>query len=86
MTTKSVFRMTIDLPIEDHKRLKTLSALSSKPMRDIIVEALGIFYKIEEKKSNNPNAETRKVLDEIKRGKDLIKCDSVDDLFKKIGI
>ena len=75
--------MTIDLPIEDHKRLKTIAALNSKPMKDIIVEALGMFYKTQE---HIPNTETRKVLDEIKSGKGLVKCESVDDLFKKLGI
>ena len=52
-------------------------------MKDIIAEALGMFYKTQE---HIPNTETRKVLDEIKSGKGLVKCESVDDLFKKLGI
>ena len=86
MATKEVFRMTIDLGVEDHKRLKTIAALDGRPMRDIIVEALGMFYKAKEHKFNRPNAETRKALNEIKRGEGLVRCESVDDLFKKLGI
>ena len=87
METKNTFRFTIDLPKEEHKRLKTMSALSGKSMRDIIVEALNTFYREQEHfSSNNPNAETRKILDEIKRGEGLIECSSLEDLFNKLGI
>lgn len=87
METKNTFRFTIDLPKEEHKRLKTMSALSGKSMRDIIVEALNTFYKGQEYlHSNNPNAETRQILDEIKRDEGLIKCNSLGDLFNKLDI
>lgn len=33
-----------------------------------------------------PNAETQKVLKETDKGKGLIKCKDIDDLFNKIGI
>lgn len=82
-----MFRFTIDLPKEKHKRLKTMAALSGKSMRDIIVEALDVFYKEYSPIAyNEPNAETKKVLDEIKRGEGLIKCENLDELFKKLGI
>ena len=33
-----------------------------------------------------PNTETRKVLDETDKGKNLLECQNVEDLFKQIGI
>lgn len=86
MATKDIFRMTIDLNVEDHKRLKAIAALNGKPMRDVIVEALDAFYKTQQLKSNRPNTETRKTLDEIKAGKGITKCESIEDIFKKLGI
>lgn len=35
---------------------------------------------------NEPNAETKKVLDETDQGGGLIKCKDADDLFDKLGI
>ena len=32
----NLFRMTIDIPVEDHKRLKALAAVLGKSMREII--------------------------------------------------
>ena len=110
MAERHLFRMTLDLTIEDHKRLKTMAALSGKSMRDVIVEALERFYKepgvgeisekpasrstsksvkktaTKERKAKMPNTQTRKVLDEIKRGEGLVECKNIDDLFKKLGI
>ena len=92
MSTRETFRMTIDMSIDDHTRLKTMSALYGKPMRTIIAEALDVFYKQQKhkapkkRKANQPNAETRKVLDEIERGEGLLRCGSLDDFFKKFGI
>ncbi len=83
MATKETFRFTLDLPLEQHKRLKTMAALHGKSMRVIIVEALDKFYAEE---LNAPNAETRAAIEEAERGAGIIKCSSKEDLFKKLGI
>ena len=39
MTAKShLSRMTIDIPEEDHKRLKALAAVLGKSMRELIID------------------------------------------------
>ena len=55
MSAKSnLSRMTIDLPIEDHKRLKALAAVLGKSMREIVADWIhGNLYS-----ENVPNAET----------------------------
>lgn len=41
MSTKNdLSRITIDIPKEDHKRLKALAALEGKSMREIIIESI----------------------------------------------
>ena len=75
-------RMTIDIPAEDHKRLKALAAVLGKSMREIIAEWIhGNLYS-----ENTPNAETLKAIESIEKGKDLIEAKDVQDLFRKLGI
>ena len=74
-------RVTIDIPKADHKRLKAQAAIMGKSMKDIILEGINIVLC-----NNIPNAETRKVIEEIEKGKGLKKSKSLDDLFDKLGI
>jgi len=75
-------RMTIDIPEEDHKRLKALAAVLGKSMREIVADWIhGYLYS-----ENTPNAETLKAIDKIEKNKDLIEATDVQDLFKKLGI
>ncbi len=75
-------RMTIDLPNEDHKRLKALAAVLGKSMREIVAEWIhGNLYS-----ENTPNAETLKAIESVEKGKGLIQADDVADLFRKLGI
>jgi len=60
--------MTLDLPAEDHKRLKALAAVLGKSMREIVAEWIhGNLYS-----ENTPNAETMKAIENIEKVKDLI--------------
>lgn len=75
-------RMTIDMPEEDHKRLKALAAVLGKSMREIVIEWIhGHLYK-----SNTPNATTLEAIKQIEQGDNLIESANIDDLFKKLGI
>lgn len=74
--------MTIDLPQETHKRLKALAALRGKSMREIVEE----FIEDHLYSRNVPNAETLRVMKEVEEGIGLIKCDSLEDLHKKLGL
>ena len=83
MSTKShMSRMTIDVPEEDHIRLKALAAIMGKSMRELIIEWIHehLYSK------NSPNAETLAAIKQIERGENLIHSDNIDDLFKKLGI
>ena len=83
MSVKSnLSRMTIDLPNEDHKRLKALAAVLGKSMREIVAEWIhGNLYS-----ENTPNAETLKAIESVEKGKGLIQADDVADLFRQLGI
>lgn len=83
MTTKShLSRMTIDIPQEDHKRLKALAAVFGKSMREIVIEWIHEHLY----SSNTPNAETLNAMKQIEHGENLIESKDIDDMFKKLGI
>ncbi len=83
MSSKSdLFRMTIDIPSEDHKRLKALAAIIGKSMRELVAEWIhGNLYS-----RNTPNSATLKAIDNIEKGKGLVEAEDADDLFRKLGI
>jgi len=37
---KKLSRITLDIPQEDHKKLKTIAAVLGKSMRELIIESL----------------------------------------------
>lgn len=83
MTAKSqMARMTIDVPKEDHKRLKALAAVLGKSMREIIIEWVHEHLY----SSNTPNAETLDAIKQIENRKNLVESDNIEELFKKLGI
>ncbi len=82
MTAKHQSRMTIDIPEEDHKRLKALAALRGETMREIIVG----WIQENLYSSNSPNAATLKAIEKVEKREDLVRCDDIDDLFEKLGI
>ncbi len=75
-------RMTIDVPEEDHKRLKALAAVLGKSMREIIIEWIHEHLY----SSNTPNSETLEAIKQIEQGDNLIESENMEDLFKKLGI
>ena len=83
MSSKSnLFRMTVDIPAEDHKRLKALAAVLGKSMREIVSDWIhGNLYS-----ENVPNAATLKAIESIEKGKDLVEAKDAQDLFRKLGI
>lgn len=75
--------MIVELPKEQHKRLKARALLVGKSMSQVVIEALQVteecFYS-----DHYPNKETQKSLKNIEEGKNLTRCESLDILFKKI--
>ena len=75
-----ISRITIDMPKADHKRLKAISAVLGKSMRELVVES------IKEHLYKYPNKETLKAIENVEKGKDLTRAKNVKELFDKLGI
>ena len=83
MATKShLSRMTVDLPEDDHKRLKALAAVMGRSMRELIVEWVHEHLY----GPDTPNEKTIEAIRQVERGENLVESDNLDDLFKKLGI
>jgi len=81
-TKQNLSRMTIDIPAEDHKRLKALAIALGKSVRETITEWIYTFLYSQ----NTPNAKTLKAIESVEKKKGLIDAKDAKDLFKKLGI
>lgn len=82
MSAKNEFaRLTIDIPKEEHRKLKAQAALLGKSMRDMILESLEIAQECFAS-SHIPNEETRQAIEDP----DVIETGNLDDLLKKLDI
>ncbi len=84
-------RITIDIPANIHKKFKALAASKGKTMRGLVVEYINKQLSMESNEKecphdHTPNAKTLKALENIEKGKNLVKCKDVKDLLKKLGI
>ncbi|MCL4380370.1 hypothetical protein M1466_02695 [Candidatus Dependentiae bacterium] len=61
MEPKKLSRMTIDLPAETHKKLKSFAAIKGKSMREMVIEMINerLFGGAEE------DEKSRRVMEEI---------------------
>lgn len=81
-------RVSVNLPKEFHRRVKSYAALRGKTMQALVMEALG--RSMEEhsdepcKHSHEPNERLEKILKNIDEGKNLIEYENIDDLFKDL--
>lgn len=73
-------RITIDMPKVDHKKLKAISAILGKSMRELVIES------IREHLYKYPNKETLKAIENVENGKNLTKTKDINDLFEKLDI
>lgn len=80
MTTKTT-RMSIDVPLKDHKRIKVLAAAEGATLREFVIEC--IHKKIYPEKQ--PNKKTKKAIEDTRNGK-TSKAKNFDDLCKQLGI
>lgn len=90
MNTKrdEISRITIDLPIANHKRLKAIAAILGKSMKDVVIDSIEEhLHKIKiPGNGKNPNKKTLRAIANIEEGKDLVEAKDAEDLFKKLGI
>ena len=74
-------RMSIDVPLKDHKRIKVLAAAEGATLREFVIEC--IHERIYPEK--RPNKKTIKAMEDARKGK-AIKAEDFDDLCKQLGI
>jgi len=79
---RDLSRITIDIPMADHKRLKAIAAVLGKSMRDIVVTSIEEHLQ----KIKIPNKKTLQAIANIEEGKNLVEAKDAEDLFKKLGI
>lgn len=75
-------RMTIDMPFEEHKRLKAMAAFTGVTLKDLVLNCLRdnlLSY-------NEPNDETLKAFKETDEGKGLVRCKDFDEFIEKLGL
>lgn len=86
MIKHDLARITIDLPLNVQKKLKTIAALEGKSMREIVIESvekkLKTFSYEKCTRDHTPNAETKKTIEEAREGKGLHTAGSAKELFK----
>ena len=74
-------RMSIDIPVKDHRRIKVLASAEGITLKDFVIGC--IQEKISPEKK--PNAKTRKAMDNARKSK-TIKAKDLFDLYDQLGI
>lgn len=82
MTTQDFTRMSIDIPNEEHRKLKAIAALKGVSMKAIILECLSR----ELYSDNVPNKLTEKTFRESDEGKNIKEYKDLEDLRSQLGI
>lgn len=75
-----VARLTIDIPVADHRRLKMAASMMDVSMKQLILMSVEDFMQ------KRPNKVTEKALKQSIAGKNLKKFDNLNDLFDDLGI
>ncbi|MCP5491945.1 MAG: hypothetical protein H7A40_02750 [Chlamydiales bacterium] len=81
MTTKTV-RLSVDMPLRAHKKLKGIAHSHGLTMKDLILGVIEpIIYP-----EKAPNKETRKAMLDARKGRNLVSYNSIDDFLEKMGL
>jgi hypothetical protein len=76
--TVSTKRLNVDIPEEFYTLLKHAATHKGETIKDFVIESI---QRRLDRSGNTPNAETRAVIDKADRGEDVIKHDSLEDVF-----
>ncbi len=83
MTTHSdQTRMTIDMPIQEHKKLKAMAAFMGVSLKELVLSCVRDHLLSQ----NDPNEETLKAFKETEKGKGIVGCDDFNDFVAKLGL
>jgi predicted DNA-binding protein len=83
---KELSRLTSDIPKEYHLKIKSIALLTGKTIRDVLMNAIDAIDMECITSTHIPNKVTRKVLEEIKEGKNLIRGKEAEKITKKLGL
>ncbi len=75
-------RMTIDMPFEEHKKLKAMAAFMGVTLKELVLNCLRDHLLSD----NKPNNETLKAFRETDEGKNLVRCKDFNDFIDKLGL
>lgn len=75
-------RMTIDMPFEEHKKLKAMAAFMGMSLKELVLSCLRDHLLSD----NEPNNETLNAFKETDEGKGLIRCKDFNDFVNKLGL
>ena len=75
-------RLTFELPVIYHKKLKAIAALAGVSLKDLVLTCLKENLLSEDV----PNEETIKIFKETDEGKNLVHYKNADDLISKLGL
>jgi len=73
-------RMTIDMPCDEHKKLKAMAAFFGVSLKDLVLSCLRDHL------LNEPNEETLRAFKETDEGKGLVQCKDFNDFIDKLGL
>lgn len=75
-------RMTIDMPIHEHKQLKAMAAFMGLSLKELVLSCVRDHLLSQ----NEPNKETLKAFKETEEGKGIVRCNDFNDFVAKLGI
>lgn len=73
-------KLTIELPIAEHKRLKTAALMMGISMKDLVIVSFEDFM------HRKPNKVTEKAMKQAETGKGVKRFKSLDALLKDLGM
>jgi hypothetical protein len=83
---KDLSRLTSDIPKDYHLKIKSIALLTGKTIREVLMDAIDAIDIECITSTHVPNKETRKVLDEIKEGKNTLNTNEADKVTKKFKL
>jgi hypothetical protein len=83
---KNLSRLTSDIPKQYHIKIKSIALLTGKTIREVLIEAIDALDMECMTSDHIPNKETQKVLEEIAKGKNLVRGKEAEKNTKKLGL
>ncbi len=83
-TSEKLTRLSIDVPMREHKRLKMTATYYGLSIRDYVLQCVREHLKADTAKVLNTT--TQKTFQATDQGQDVLEAKDVADLFEKLGL